>query len=114
MELTEDKVFGVEGLNYADPVKGGAYDKLPNIARDWLKVASYTDYNIDNVVRSMLPSGNKASINYYIHNVNPTQQAYEASRFFVPWALSLVGIDIDDHELDAKTKKDKKKEKVNL
>lgn len=98
VELTEDKVFGVEGLTYADPVKGGAYDKMSNISRDWLKVASYTDFNIDNVFRSVLPSGNKASINYYIHNVSPTKQTYEASRFFVPWALGLVGIDLGDPE----------------
>ena len=98
VELTEDKVFGVEGLTYADPVKGGTYDKMSNISRDWLKVASYTDFNIDNVFRSVLPSGNKESINYYIHNVSPTKQTYEASRFFVPWALGLVGIDLGDPE----------------
>ena len=96
VELTEDKVFGVEGLSYKDPVRGGAYNKMSNISRDWLKVMSYTDFNIDNVFRSVLPSGNKASINYYIHNVSPTKQAYEAANLFVPWMLGLVGIDLGE------------------
>ena len=78
--------------HYDEIVKSGAYKDVERWKRDVLKATSYTDMNIDNVFRSMSKSGNNASINYYLHNVSPTKQAYDASETIMAPLLNFAGI----------------------
>lgn len=95
--------------SYNEEVKSGAYKGIERWQRDWLKFMSYTDYNIDNVFRSMSKSGNDASINYYLHNVAPTKQAYGASEAVMPALLNFAGIQFDEPPKQNKGKKSQKK-----
>ena len=95
---------------YDEKIKSGAYKGEERWKRDVLKVTSYTNMNIDNVFRSMSKSGNEASINYYLHNVAPTKQAYEISQWLGGWAFDVAGIEKPIKE--PKTKKKSKKKSV--
>ena len=90
---------------YNEEIKSGAYKGLDRWQRDVLKVFSYTGMNADNVFRSMSKSGNDASINYYIHNVAPTKQAYEMSQILGGWAFDAAGIEIPTKKLKGEKKK---------
>ena len=109
VQMTQDKVFGMDNCtDYLELIKSGAYKGIEKWIRDFLKVSSYSDFNIDNIFRSMSESGNEASINYYLHNVAPTKQAYNIAQWLGGWAANMVGFDIPEPE-DTKSKKKGKK-----
>lgn len=89
--------------SYKEEIKSGAYKGRQRWERDFFKVTSYTNMNVDNVFRSMSESGNDASINYYIHNVSPTKQVYGAAQIFGDEVFDAFGLE--------KPKKDKKEKK---
>ena len=109
VQIIEDKLIGMDNCtDYQELIKSGAYKGQEKWIRDFLKLTSYTNKNIDNIFRSMSESGNEASINYYLHNVAPTKQAYDISQWLGGWAVNMVGFDIPEPE-DKKSKKKSKK-----
>ena len=110
VQMAEDKVFGMDDCtDYQQQVKSGAYKGQEVWTRDLLKTTSYTGFNIDNIFRSMSESGNNASINYYLHNVAPTKQAYYMSQVLGGWAFDLMGIETPKPKDKKSKKKGKKK-----
>ena len=109
IQMVQDKVFGMDNCtDYSELVKSGAYKGIEKWIRDFLKVSSYGNFNIDNIFRSMSESGNEASINYYLHNVAPTKQAYYIAQLLGGWVADTIGLDVPKPE-DTKSKKKGKK-----
>ena len=110
IEMMQHQITGDEDYTeYKQPVKSGAYNGVEKWQRDLLKGTSYSGFNLDNVFRSMSESGNKASINYYIHNVAPTKQAYGMSKVIGDWTFGALDIDVPNKEESKSEKKGKKK-----
>ena len=93
--------------HFNDTIKSGAYKGIPRWQRDVFKATSYTEFNVDNIFRSVSKSGNQASVNYYMQKVAPTKQAVGAANAFMPALLNFAGYQFDEPP----KKKSKKKQK---